>query len=317
MVIILLQNVCGLRDNQKRKEVFIYAKQKADIVCLQETHSMSEDEKFWRNQWHGVTFYVHGTEKSRGVFVGIKSGTPISVEKVISDKEGRYVIVQYEHQQKRICFSKYICPNRDIPQFFVSLFKKLEDCDGARILCGDFNVVLDPEVDRYSKRGLVSNNKLSMETINSYIEDTQMVDIWRITHPDKQSYTYRQRKPLAMSRIDYFLIEQAIASWIKEASIGPGYKSDHSHILLNIVTYNVGRGEGVWKLNNRLLYEQEYVQIINEKIERAQMLGQNLEPDELFEVIKLECMNFSKIYAKEHAQKRKLILSQLEHNIKG
>ena len=45
-------NVRGIRDFNKRKEIFQFIKdQKCDIALLQETHSMPMDEKLWQSQW--------------------------------------------------------------------------------------------------------------------------------------------------------------------------------------------------------------------------------------------------------------------------
>ena len=49
MVKIVSQNVCGLRDMKKRKEMFNYFRQKADIVCFQETHFTKNDVQIVRN----------------------------------------------------------------------------------------------------------------------------------------------------------------------------------------------------------------------------------------------------------------------------
>jgi len=53
-------NVRGLRDNTKRKSIFLFCKgEKAHITLLQETHSTPEDEKFWVNQWGDKIIFDH------------------------------------------------------------------------------------------------------------------------------------------------------------------------------------------------------------------------------------------------------------------
>ena len=48
MKTIVTTNVRGLRENSKRKEVFLYHKKlKHDIIFMQETHSSSSDEHVW------------------------------------------------------------------------------------------------------------------------------------------------------------------------------------------------------------------------------------------------------------------------------
>lgn len=44
-------NVNGLRNENKRREVFNYLKTaKIDIALLQETHSLEDDESVWTNK---------------------------------------------------------------------------------------------------------------------------------------------------------------------------------------------------------------------------------------------------------------------------
>ena len=39
------------------------------------------------------------------------------------------------------------------PQFFIDLFKQIEEFEGKRIIVGDFNTVLETSVDRTSQSG--------------------------------------------------------------------------------------------------------------------------------------------------------------------
>ncbi len=44
-------NVRGIRENTKRKALFLYFKRSdADFIFCQETHSMDLDVKFWKSQ---------------------------------------------------------------------------------------------------------------------------------------------------------------------------------------------------------------------------------------------------------------------------
>ncbi len=45
-------NARGLKNSVKRKAIFLFCKeQKASCVFLQETHSVLNDERFWKVQW--------------------------------------------------------------------------------------------------------------------------------------------------------------------------------------------------------------------------------------------------------------------------
>jgi len=49
----------------KRKAIFLFCKeQKANCIFLQETHSVLNDEKFWKTQWGDLALFAHGSSHS-------------------------------------------------------------------------------------------------------------------------------------------------------------------------------------------------------------------------------------------------------------
>ena len=52
---ILSLNVRGIRDQAKRRSIFLYLKDhNSKIYFLQETYSQPEDEIIWKNEWGGA-----------------------------------------------------------------------------------------------------------------------------------------------------------------------------------------------------------------------------------------------------------------------
>lgn len=61
-------NARGLRQNCKRKALFLFAKQlKTDFSFFQESQSIPADTNFWRSQWGNDVWFSHGSERSAGV----------------------------------------------------------------------------------------------------------------------------------------------------------------------------------------------------------------------------------------------------------
>ena len=79
-----------------------------------------------------------------------------------------------------------------------------------------------------------------------------LTDIWRDLHPQDSVFTWRQRKLEVHCRLDFFLISQGIATFVTNAEISPGYKTDHSMITIFIISNTDPRGRGFWKLNTLL-----------------------------------------------------------------
>ena len=87
-------NVRGIRELTKRKALFLFCKaQKKNIHFLQETHSNSKDESFWRNQWGGKMFFCHGSNRSGGVMILLDHNFNASVTECHTSTEGRWLIV--------------------------------------------------------------------------------------------------------------------------------------------------------------------------------------------------------------------------------
>ena len=54
---------------------------------------------------------------------------------------------------------------------------------------------------------------------------------------------------------------------IDKGDIKAGYRSDHSIISMDMVFNNFSIGKGIWKFNNSLLKNKDYLKLINEIIE--------------------------------------------------
>ena len=156
-------------------------------------------------------------------------------------------------------------PNHDDPDFFKEVkdiaFKG--DFDYV-ILCGDLNLVLDPKKDSYNYNN-VNNLKARIATLD-LINELDLLDVYRTLHTDSKRYTGRRKNPLKQARLDYFLISASMTDIISTCDIKPGYRSDHSIIEMQIMINPFKRGKGIWKFNNNLLYQKDYLTLINDII---------------------------------------------------
>ena len=58
---------------------------------------------------------------------------------------------------------------------------------------------------------------------------------------------------------------------MRDCDIKMSYRSDHSIVYLNINFENITHGKGLWKFNNWLLYDQQYLETINNKINEVKI----------------------------------------------
>ena len=91
-----------------------------------------------------------------------------------------------------------------------------------------------------------------------------MVDIWRLSN--LRGFTWRSQNPCRRSRLDYFLLSDDILGLDPTIECLSSYKSDHNPIILSFIKSRQGRGRGLWKFNNQLLQNQDYVSMIKEEI---------------------------------------------------
>ena len=157
-------------------------------------------------------------------------------------------------------------PNTDNPAFFSEVQDILKEHPADYyIICGDFNLVLDPHMDSYNYKHL--NNPKARSSVLNMINDLNLLDIYRYTHQSSRRYTWRKRNPLKQARLDFFLVSSTMTDLIDKCDIEAGYRSDHSIISMDMVFNNFSIGKGIWKFNNSLLKNKDYLKLINEIIE--------------------------------------------------
>ena len=100
-----------------------------------------------------------------------------------------------------------------------------------RIIGGDFNSRLDSSLDNLGGR---IESKSSVKKINEIMAANDLIDIWRISNPDKKQFTWTQKKPLVRRRLGYWLVSTDIQDDLTETNIIPAIKSDHPAITLTL-----------------------------------------------------------------------------------
>ena len=116
---VVTLNTRGLRNIMKLKEVLTWLQLKeAKLIFLQETHTISESEYVWRQEWEGSLFFSHGTSNSKGTCILIHKSLPFTVYKSIQDKDGRYVMIDAEINGLRLTLYNIYGPNEDAADLY-------------------------------------------------------------------------------------------------------------------------------------------------------------------------------------------------------
>ncbi len=192
---LLSFNCNGIRDTAKRRQVFTFLRSKrADILFLQETHCTENVEKIWESEWGGKAYFSNGSSNSTGVCILFRKNLDLQVHNVTKDNNGRILCIDIEIDSVRLTLCNIYAPNSDEPEFFNDLTTLIDNIENVtRIIAGDFNLVMDLDIDK--KGGRPVTNKKARDVLQTYMSDSNLVDIWRNQHPGERIFTWKRVKP--------------------------------------------------------------------------------------------------------------------------
>jgi len=256
-------NCQGLGDMKKRRDIFHYLRNKNySIYLLQDTHFDSKLETYVKSEWGYTCFFASYKTNSRGVAVLFNNNFEFKIKEVYKDLGGNYLLVHVNMLNTDIIITCVYGPNKDEPQFYISLEKKLKEftCDNI-IICGDWNLVMNFSLDYCNYKR--NNNVKAQEQVETMMFNLDLVDIWRELNPELRRYTWRRSKPFQQSRLDFFAISENLSNLVVDADILPGYRTDHSLVILSLVTGQEETRSTLWKFNSSLLKDKNYLNKVN------------------------------------------------------
>jgi len=210
-----------------------------------------------------------------------------------------------------------------------SIFQKIEDIDlpidTSIIWGGDFNFVRNLDLETSGGNPMLKTG--SIEQLQILLEEFDLCDIWRIRNQDKKRFTWNGKAQGKAShpteslyrRLDFFYISDILQPMVQEADIIPAPATDHSAITLSIKPLpNSKHGPSFWKMNNSLLDDKNYVQMIRDLIGNTKNeLKQNIfNPHMKWELMKYEIRKASMSFAKAKAKTSRNLYKEIENKIK-
>ena len=184
------------------------------------------------------------------------------------DGEGNFILLDMIIEDKKLTLVTIYGPNEDRPDFFRKIADSIEEIgNDTCIMVGDFNVVQDQNLDTFNY--LHVNNPKAKECILTIKDELNLIDPYRELHEFEKSFTWRRPHPLKQARLDYFLISENFMPSVQSHKILPSYRSDHSTVVLSFQINDFKRGNGLWKFNNSLLRDMEYIKVVKECIQRV------------------------------------------------
>ena len=230
-------------------------KQKHDVILLQETKLMHDDlnddlSYRWQQISEGVAYSAPAASSQAG---GVAILLSANACHLLTDRElfpthpqqHRHIILQAKLNQQTVFIHSIYAPvhRSDRPSFFTNI--TTPPSQGSHIIAGDFNCVVDPQLDTEGDHTLAT---CGSEELTGWIASLGAIDAWRTIHDNKKEYT----SPSGLSRIDLIFISGCFADNYTSHHAPRTIGSDHlCPVLTTSSSENTYKG-GHWQLPNWL-----------------------------------------------------------------
>ena len=271
---ILSFNPNSIGKNPKRQKIFNALKKKnPDILLISDTRIVKIIENQVRSEWGGKCHFSSFTSQARGCAIFFRKEFPAEIieSSVVAHPSGNFLALNIKYENFTITISCIYGPNEDNPDFYRDVVfhetEKLQNLSDFAILAGDWNLVLNQELDTHGYRS--ENNVNARNVVLEGMENLGFVDIFRELFPQTKRFSWRKFGDNKRGRLDFHLISAQLLPFVQKADILPGISSDHSIVELVIDFSKFTRGRGFFKFNNSLVKDPIYVNKVTETITRV------------------------------------------------
>ena len=308
-------NTNGLRGIKKRNKILLRTRCQGDVILLQETHTTIDIEKEFTDKYKDKFIFSHGTAKRKGVMIIFKNCLEHEISKVIKDDDGRYLIVVCTIQGQRFLLVNAYAPNDEsenslfLNNLSIEIFKISNESYDYIVCEGDWNFTENLNFDRTGGNPHVW--KKSIHEINKIKCDLDLLDCWRIYHPDDRKYTWKSISRGIFSRLDRFYISETLQPILASSEILPSICSDHSTVFIHLKSRPLQKGPGLWRLNTSLLDNATIIEGIKNVINEAKN-NELSDKRNIFDYIKFKVKEYCITESKKIAKLNRNEISSLE-----
>ena len=248
--------------------------------------------------------YSNGINNRQGVAIMISKRFK-NVFSVVKKESGRFIHIKGKVEDQYLNIYNIYAPN-DINAkctFFENCKDKISDNEN-NIVTGDFNTTL-ASLDRSGKSKHV--NDKGVKTLVDIINEKILCDIWRKRNLNDRMFSSKQlvNGYLTQSRIDYFLVSDALKPYVKNVYYNDTSFSDHCIVNMKMNFSKVEKGPGVWIFNNSFLQNEVFVGKIKKIF--ADEIGSDFylsHPLVWWDNLRYRIKGISQIYGKEKQKER-------------
>ena len=250
----------GLRSDSKWSQLLLNLQRRGINICgLQETHFDSNFHEGILSRGY-LSFSACFDGRSRGVTWLVSRRLDASCALVLSDPAGRLCVLDVTIKDK--AFRLIGVYGHNVTSELPAFFRRIEPYvvpSKRVILVGDWNAVLDPNLDRGASS--TGTNSLDARYFRDFVQRFDLVDKFRERHPNKIVWTWTGRGASAQlhSYLDRVLVKRVDLDCLGGPSFDPYKNSDHKFLCVSIRLDKARcRMSGYWKFNLSLLAEADF-----------------------------------------------------------
>lgn len=249
---VITLNANGIRSAHRKSFFEWMLKQKAEVVCIQETKA--QVDQLQEEILSPAGYYAYFNDAEKKGYSGVALYSLKQPDRVIdklgwfhADNEGRYLQADFG---KLSVVSLYLPSGTsgderqaikyDFMDRFKPVLKKMRRSRREYILCGDWNIA-HKEIDLKNWRGNQKNSGFLPEE-RAWMDDlftgTGMVDAFRVVNQEPDQYTWWSNRGQSWAknvgwRIDYQVVTPGLKDRIRSASIYKDQRfSDHAPLIM-------------------------------------------------------------------------------------
>jgi exodeoxyribonuclease III len=250
---IVTLNCNGIR-SAARKGLFRWLpRQRADVVCLQETKA--QEHQLDHGDVRPAGFHCHYFDAQKKGYSGVAVFSKAEPDEVIRgfgvaefDREGRYIEARFGRLSVVSLYlpSGSSGPHRQASKFrfldaFLPDLKSLKRKRRDYVFCGDFNIAHRP-VDLKNWRSNQKNSGFLPEErawLDTIFDQVGFVDAFREVDPRPEQYTWWSNRGQAWARnvgwrIDYQVVSPSLRGTARAARIYKAQRfSDHAPLIMD------------------------------------------------------------------------------------
>ena len=236
----------------------------SDIIFLQETHSLEQDETFWKRAWRGKLLFSHILSNSCSVAILIRPNMSFDLRFVKHIVKGRCIHLCITIKDIVYDIVNVYAPSGDGTEhsnFYTTVREYVLQNIGQNVtvMAGDFNCTLNPKYNRASQ---VESHKHSANLLSDLVKELCIRDCYRYVNPTTRLNTWHNIRSCA--RLDRIYVSTFLKSHIQCITNTPCPISEHDSVNAVICLPSASRKKSYWKLNVSILEDVEYIHLVHQ-----------------------------------------------------